>query len=259
MPRKARRESSTGLYHIIMRGNNRQWIFKKEIYKKIIVNLLIGEEKLYRIELYGWCVMDNHVHIVLWSTKEKLAKAMWSINGKFARVYNYKEQSCGHVFESRYKSEPVEDEAYLLKVIRYVHNNPVKAGIVKNVNDYSWSSYVSYIEGRMSNKMINVFGVYFSDDPKRFKAFHEKTDLNEYLDIKEDITKNRMNHAQLIIEKCCEKYGSISIFELHKNKDIRDRIIVGILSETKLTLTQVANLTGMSYSAIQRMKNGMSE
>lgn len=144
MPRQARQESSTGLYHIMTRGNNKGWIFKKEIYKRIGINLIVEQEKEKRVELYGWCVMDNHMHIIVLSTKEKMESAMWNINRKFARIYNYKEKAFGHVFESRYKSEPIENEAHLLNVIRYVHNNPMKAKMVKDVSEYGWSSYMFY-------------------------------------------------------------------------------------------------------------------
>ena len=89
--------------------------------------------------------MDNHIHLLLKESSEGLATMMKRINVSFAYYFNQKHQRIGHLFQDRFKSEPIENERYLLAVIRYIHNNPVKAGIVKKPEQYKWSSYNSYL------------------------------------------------------------------------------------------------------------------
>ena len=128
-----------------MRGDNRNWIFKKRQYKLDFMEMLEEQEKEGRIEIAAWCIMDNHVHIVLKAELDQLSLAMKKINVKFAMRYNLNEKMIGHVFQDRFKSQAIETDEYLLQVIRYVHNNPVKARITEKPGDYKWSSYSQYI------------------------------------------------------------------------------------------------------------------
>jgi len=127
MTRTARQASSTGYYHIIMRGDNRNWIFQKRQYKLDFMEMIEEQENEGRIEMAAWCIMDNHVHLVLKAELDQLSLAMKKINVKFAMRYNLNEKMVGHVFQDRFKSQVIETDQYLLQVIRYVHNNPVKA------------------------------------------------------------------------------------------------------------------------------------
>ena len=173
MPREARKESSTGYYHIIMRGNNRSWIFSSEVYKTEFLNMLKEQEEDHLIETVAWCIMDNHVHIVLKSRIKEMSLAIKKINIKFAMKYNQKGKNTGHVFQDRFKSEPIETEKYLLQVVRYVHNNPVKAKIVKEVGDYKWSSYKNYLNKESVNKyrQMKLILSYFNYDIKELAKF----------------------------------------------------------------------------------------
>lgn len=88
--------------------------------------------------------MDNHVHILIREGKEPLSKVMKRIGVSYVYWYNWKYERNGHLFQDRYKSEPVEDDKYLLTVIRYIHQNPLKAGIVDSIDQYQWSSHHEY-------------------------------------------------------------------------------------------------------------------
>ena len=190
MPRKARQESSTDMYHVIMRGNNRKWIFKKEIHKEKMKKLIFNQVEMGLIEVYAWCIMDNHVHIVLRAKMMNMSKAMFNINRVFARHYNYKEKEVGHVFESRYKSKPAESDEYLMQVIRYIHNNPVKAKMVKKAEQYQWSSFKDYEVGNYRLLSIDLVKTYFNNSFKAFKEYHDEIDDNEYLEIYEDLQQD---------------------------------------------------------------------
>ena len=103
--------------------------------------------------------MNNHVHFVVKADPSSLAKAIKSLNIKYAMRFNQQRERIGHVFQDRYKSEDIEDDKYLMQVIRYVHINPVKAKLVKSPEEYQWSSYNEYINGSRGAK-----SVYISDE-----------------------------------------------------------------------------------------------
>jgi REP element-mobilizing transposase RayT len=112
MPRAARQFSKTGFYHIMMRGINRERIFEKEAAKKEILHILAVKVRETDVGIYAYCVMDNHIHLVLKSEPQELAVFMKKLNGSFAMYYNREQRRVGHVFQDRYKSERIEDEEY---------------------------------------------------------------------------------------------------------------------------------------------------
>ena len=146
MSRQPRQLSQSGLYHIVFRGVNRQHIFEEDKdYQKMIETL----EKLKKdisFEIYAYCFMSNHVHILLKENKElDISLIMKRLLTKYARWYNIKYDRSGALIANRYKSEAVEVDEYFLSVVRYIHQNPLKAKMIENIRDYKWSSYLDYI------------------------------------------------------------------------------------------------------------------
>ena len=254
MPRKARQESCTGVYHVIIRGNNKNWITHKNKYKQLIKKLIFQQEEFLLIEIYAWCIMNNHVHLILYSKKENMAKALFNINRLFAMKYNFIEGTVGHVFENRYKSECIENEKYLIQAIRYVHNNPVKAKIVKEPQNYEWSSFRSYISKQKRVQEKIILKTYFNDSIEGFIAYHKKEDDNEHLEIKEDVIKYKEDEAQKIIEKYCKIVQGTSIEKVKKNVQIRNEMIVEMIQKSKLSYRRVAEIMGMSVSCIYKIQ-----
>lgn len=144
MARQARMESETGIYHVMMRGNNREFIFREEVQKQRFMEYLSNEVQSGGVRLAGWCLMDNHVHLIIQGELPEIVGSLKRINIRFAMGFNTQKKRIGHVFQDRYRSEPIKDDAHLLAVVRYVHNNPVKARMVKTAEVYSWSSYIAY-------------------------------------------------------------------------------------------------------------------
>jgi REP element-mobilizing transposase RayT len=145
MPRCAREKSESGVYHVIVRGINRQDIFHDEDYSQYVkaMNRAKGIDKF---EIYGYCLMSNHVHLLLHEKVERLAFAMMRIGVSYAWWYKKKYDRTGHVFQDRYKSETVENDECLLSVLRYIHKNPVKAQMVLKPEQYKWSSCKTYYD-----------------------------------------------------------------------------------------------------------------
>ena len=145
MPRHARKKSKSGVYHVMIRGINRQNIFEDEEDKQRLVKTIERYKNEQTCEVFGYCLMDNHIHLLIKETGESISAIIKKISGSYVYWYNNKYDRYGHLFQERYKSEVVEGDGYLLTVLRYIHQNPLKAGLVKDLSDYKWSSYNEYI------------------------------------------------------------------------------------------------------------------
>lgn len=146
MPRQRREISKTSVYHIMMRGNEKKDIFIDEEDKMKFIDILIEKKQDEAYYLYAYCLMNNHVHLIIKEGKDELSRIMKRINISYAHYFNDKYDRVGHIFQDRFRSEAIESEAYLLSAIRYIHMNPVKANVVKETSQYSWSSYNLYID-----------------------------------------------------------------------------------------------------------------
>ena len=154
MPRKSRIYSESKIYHIILRGIDKQLIFCDDEDRIIFLNQLLITIEKFKYEIYAYCLMSNHVHLVLKIKDEVLAKAIQSIEIRYSKYFNQKYERTGHFFENRYKSKIVEDKQYFLDLCRYVHRNPEKASIC-STKDYRWSSYHEYIgKEKIINKKV---------------------------------------------------------------------------------------------------------
>lgn len=142
--RRYRIEYEGAIYHVIQRGNNKEFIFNKDEDKEILLNDIFEKKNGMGVRLISYVIMSNHFHLVLQTMSEPLSRFMHRINNKYSKYYNKQYCKSGHVFEGRYKSIPVQNENYLLTLIRYVHQNPQRAGICENIQDYMWSSDYCY-------------------------------------------------------------------------------------------------------------------
>lgn len=148
MPRSARELSSTGIYHVMVRGINKQDIFlEQEDYRRYLGSLAVVRARS-GCSVHGYCLLNNHVHLLLQVGDEGVGQVMQRLGTSYARWYNDKYGRVGHLFQDRFLSEPVEDDSYLLTVLRYIHRNPEKAGLASSSADYPWSSFRAYIGDR---------------------------------------------------------------------------------------------------------------
>jgi REP element-mobilizing transposase RayT len=153
MARKSREVSGTGIYHVMMRGTNRQEIFEEgEDYVRflaILRNMVYpiddrGKRLPSRCCFYAYCLMTNHVHLLVREAEDKIGPAIHRIATTYAHYYNNKYVRFGHLFQDRFRSEPVNDQEYFFTLLRYIHQNPMTAGLSKGIDDYDWSSWKEY-------------------------------------------------------------------------------------------------------------------
>ena len=146
MPRDVRKSSESGIYHIMLRGINRQDIFADEEDIQRLIETIIRFKDVSKYELFAYCIMSNHVHFLIRESGEPISNAIKRISSSYVYWYNKKYERCGHLFQERFKSEAVNSDEYFLTVLRYIHQNPIKAGMSKDIAKYKWSSYIEYIE-----------------------------------------------------------------------------------------------------------------
>ncbi len=254
MARQARIISKNNYYHILMRGNNRAYIFENNIEKQIFWNKLCELELEQDIQLAAWCIMDNHAHLVAKIEPEKISKAMKRLNTSFAMHYHRINHSIGHVFQGRYKSVPIESEPSLMNVIRYVHNNPVKANMIKHINEYKWSSYQNYLAGPKNDIMEFIWQL-FDKNEKKYIDFHQEEDYREYLEIKEDQYKIRQDYVYKIINDVCRKNKMSASIEAYQNPLILTEIITCVNSKINISNRKLAEIIGTKEYTIRKIKN----
>ncbi len=144
MPRKPRIHYPGAFYHVMVRGNAKGNIFFTENDREYFYLLLQETTIHYQYRLHGFCLMSNHVHLIIEVDDVPLSKIMQNICFRYARYINMSFNRVGHLFQGRYNAILVEADYYLLILIRYVHLNPIRANMVKNLNDYPWSSHHAY-------------------------------------------------------------------------------------------------------------------
>lgn len=162
MSRRARGMNYTSFFHVIVQGINKEFIFENKQCKNKFFQLMKTEKENYSVDIIAYAIMSNHVHLLIYVEDIKeLSNFMKKINEDFARYYNHIKNRVGYVYRDRFLSEPITNQKYLLHCISYIHNNPVKANIVKRCKDYKFSSYNDYIykTNFVNEKIIElVFG-----------------------------------------------------------------------------------------------------
>lgn len=145
MPRPPRLSHPGLYYHVMARGNNKQRIFFSPGDCETYLGLVSEALAHFQFELHAYCLMPNHVHLLLYSKSISISQIMTWLHSQYAKWFNWKYNRIGHLFQGRFKSKPVLQEKYLREVSRYIHNNPVKAGLTRLPQDYSWSSMKEYL------------------------------------------------------------------------------------------------------------------
>ena len=241
-------KSETGIYHVMLRGVNKQHIFlDTQDYKKFI-QVLIDCKKASHFELYAYCLMNNHIHLLIKETEESVSTIMKRIGCRFVYWYNAKYQRVGHLFQDRFRSEPVETDEYFLCVLRYIHNNPVKAKLVDSCSDYEYSSYNWYFEnGILIDKKfaLSIMSI------EEFALFHQEEDINEYLDISENAIPVTDDMAVEIIKNNTGFNDLCKINELDKK---RKKELIARLKSQGLSSRQIIMNIGLSKNMVEKVK-----
>jgi putative transposase len=156
MARTIRLDSPGTYYHVLARGNGTQTVFHKRSDYEMFLDLLHKAVKRFSIEIHGYVVMSNHYHLLIKTRQANLSRAVQWLGVSYAGWYNREYKQSGHVFQGRFKSFLIENDRYLTALCYYIHGNPLRAGRVKNVPAYAWSSYHAYADGKHRPKWLTT-------------------------------------------------------------------------------------------------------
>ena len=231
----------------MLRGVNQQQIFEDGEDCDKFLQVLKDCKAISEFKLFAYCLMGNHIHILLQETNEPIELLMKRIATRFVYWYNIKYQRVGHLFQDRFKSEPIENDAYFLTVLRYIHQNPIKAGICKTVADYENSSYNEYFK---SSDLIDSDFVFDLISKDEFTKFNSEKVFESCLDV-EDKPKIKVTdeQAKKIIEKV-SKCKNVAEFQTLDVKT-RDKCLKK-LRESGLSIRQISRLTGVSFNIVRK-------
>ena len=145
MARRPRIEFPGAFYHVIVRGNQRQKIFHGGADYRKYLSLISAYKERYRCKFFAYTLMSNHVHLIIETGETPLSKILQGLNQSYTQYYNLRRRTVGHLFQGRYKAILCDRDEYLLALVRYIHLNPVRAGIVREASKYQWSSHRAYL------------------------------------------------------------------------------------------------------------------
>lgn len=248
MPREARKKSESGIYHIMLRGINQQVIFEDMEDYKTFLETLKKYKTISGYQIFAYCLMSNHIHLLLKAGKEDLGLIIKRIAGSYAYWYNWKYYRRGHLFQDRFKSEPVEDDGYFLTVFRYIHQNPVKANIVKSIDEYEYSSYNEYVNE--NNELIDTEFAMSLVRREDFETFSKMQNEDKCLDCSEKDYRLNDHDARKIIQKISRCKNAVEFQLIAENQ--RDKYILK-LKERGLSIRQISRLTGVSKGIIEKI------
>jgi REP element-mobilizing transposase RayT len=253
MTRRARIESETGIYHVMMRGINRQDIFEYREDQERFIGYLYNAKEKSGIRLFGYCLMNNHVHVVIKTGTEPVGVVFKRIGVSYANWYNRKYERQGPLFQDRFKSEPVLDDSYLLSVLRYIHQNPIRAGLCKKAEDYEWSSYTDYIETRAgiadTTEVLEMFSSRPAGQTRLFKEFSGISSEDSFVDI-DNVTHPTDETLREKVVKIC---GSRTANEFQQMlSDERDKALRAMRA-SGMSIRQIVRLTGVPFGIIRKI------
>lgn len=148
MARPLRVEFPGGLYHVIARGNERKAVFRDDRDREDYLRRLADYGQRLDFRVLAYCLMDNHVHLAIETGQVRLSRIMACLQSSYTQYFNRRHGRAGHLFQGRYKAFLIEKDRYALALLRYIHENPVKAGIVATPQEYAWSSDRHYRRGK---------------------------------------------------------------------------------------------------------------
>jgi putative transposase len=252
LPRVARAKSCTGIYHVMLRGINRQTIFEEDGDKRKFLETLRKYKEISKFELYAYCLMDNHIHMLIKEKEESISISIQRISSSYVYWYNTKYERCGHLFQDRFKSEKVETNVSFLKVIRYIHQNPLKAGLANTTFDSSWTSIREYL-GKAdlisTDKGLSLFHEDRKLAMKQFTSYMTLESDESYLEYQ---GKVKVSDRQVIDYLRTRGFMEKNKLQQMK-KNERDAILASLKEINGVSIRQIARITGISKSVIERV------
>lgn len=274
MPRAAREKCGNSIYHICVRGNNKQDIFLDNEDREEYLKRVRNYEERYKMRIYAYCLMTNHVHLLIYDNDQDISKFMQGLSLSYVIYFNKKYGRTGHLFQDRFTSVIMKNDMQLIYVSRYIHLNPVRANMVHRASEYRWSSYSAYEIGNDKRNIIDCAFLlgYFStrvDEARDLYRKYINNSMNDVLVEEIAITEEEgtlVNKKRVGIERVTQQeiYGVLesiwheNIEELmykrkaeHNHKRMIVIFLVGLLG--RKSYRDVARLVHVSIDEIYKV------
>ena len=247
MSRPGRIKSDIGIYHVVLRGVNQQAIFHdEEDYKKLLYTFS-DIKKVSGFTIYAYCIMENHCHFLIKEGDEGLDKIFIRFGPKYVYWYNRKYNRVGHLFQNRFWSEPIKNEKHFVAVLRYIHQNPIKAGICADISNYKWSSFREYLANPYIIDIYFTLGIISKND---LIKLHLDESNDKYLDCESMTLRATDSQAKDIIQRisnCC------NVSEFQDLSSSRQRTLIKKIRYEGISIRQISRLTGISKGVVERI------
>ncbi|RJQ51369.1 MAG: transposase [Nitrospiraceae bacterium] len=240
MARPPRIEYPGAFYHVIVRGNQRQAIFKDKKDRFKYLELVERYRRRHGFIIYAYTLMTNHVHLLVETPKTPISRIMQVISFTYTRYFNQRYKKTGHLFQGRYKAYLCDRDIYLLSLVRYIHLNPVRAKLVEKPQEYKWSSHREYLDGNKgvveTDKVLRMFSERPSEARKLYRDF-----VDVAIGIKSDGSVYKAVGQQIIgdekfIEKVAEEVDNL---DKRVRKPPLKEVFAAVLEETGVSQEEI--------------------
>lgn len=253
LPTRRRRESKTEVYHVIVKGINKERIFNQQREKIYFKQIILKHLKVINIEIYCYCIMSNHAHFIIRAEIHDLSKFMALILAEYASYYNFKHHRNGHVFQNRFTSECIEDERYFWSCLRYIHLNPVKAGIIKTSVKYKYSSIGEYATEEtvlIHEKAVSLYKKSFRDF-QEFMLFHGRREEILFQDISDEIMLQQMEISLNLAKDIFQERKFSLLMQVFEEKEAREEYIHRLRQTLKISQKKTKKLYEMTKHKVE--------
>ncbi len=229
MSRPLRIEYPGAWYHVMNRGRRHCDVFEGEEDFHLFIDILKSTSKMWNLKVSAYCLMSNHYHLLIQTPDGNLSRCMRHLNGVYTQRFNRRHGYDGQLFRGRYKAILVEEDHYLLELLRYIHCNPTKAGLVRNLDDYRWSSHHGYVADQQRWHWLHREPLLTMFSDVRARAFAEYRDFvcqEESEDIQHFFSLKNLPSilgSEQFIDMIKETFG-----ELHKDLELSNREVLSV-------------------------------
>lgn len=249
-----RKVARSGVYHVMSRGSGKQIIFEDNADRRHYIDVMRASFSADSgVTLIAWCLMDNHVHLLISGELADIAISMRLLSSSYAMYFNKRHARVGHLFQGRYKSVPIETDAQLAAVIRYIHQNPWKAGYSTSC-DYPWSSYGEFLhcadDGAPATELLELFG-----GAEGFREFHAHLGGSQACTTEdaEFGSGHRAMPASVALDVARTTLGGIEPGAVSSLPRAKRDASISRLGAAGLSVRQIERLTGVSKSTVARL------
>jgi putative transposase len=250
MSRPWRIEFEGAFYHVLLRGVEKRDVFRDNVDRLNFLSILGRMSERFVVDVYAYVLMPNHYHLLIKTNDPNLSRSMQWLGTTYTGHFNRRHNRSGHLFQGRFKSILVENDAYLIQLSCYIHRNPLRAGLVERLADYRWSSYLAYAYGRAQPEWLDTeFLLSQFTQPNKHKAYREKTQAyaEEEKRIWEDVRHGLLLGTEEFVDRIKATY-----LEGQTHKEIPQQRMVARNQAPEVLLSKMAEILNCDVEAFRR-------